>query len=243
MKRKIGIILMLCLLVIPAVWYTYRPRKKAARPHGPHESELAALEKIEDSLCRKYANFPRIALSEDEKKLTAQKQETLRIEKMIDWMIALRKKNPDGLRDSVIVFDKNPLQHFIRLLPSEWEELRPAGLTMPDDTETDSTNMVLDVFGKTFEELNREYGNDNLFWHNIDTLCFGMTIRDENFIILSKQERYRMMHLHYAEVHQYFWEYKGMTEVVTEVCFVRDGDTLRAFTGKRTNLDTARFPL
>lgn len=250
MKTNICIIVILSAIILPITWYAYRIPKEEPQPmtaldslriivEKRNDSILLNMERIEDSLSRKYAYYPKIRLNRKEWKLSGKKKEKLRIEKMRRW-IWDSIKDRSILREPVITLDKDPFSKLIQFMESDPTDTIPYYIHV--DTKVDSTDMSLNVYGKTLEELKKEYYRDRILHHDIDTLCFGMNTKSNEFIPISMYERYYLLHIHYAEVHRFLWQYRNMKKVFTEIYFIRDGDSLRALKGVRYNEKTI-FPI
>lgn len=228
MKKDIRISTIICTLILSAAWYACK-RTQSMTACAPlqtsiekwNDSILPVMEQTEDSLSKKYAYFPKINLNEEEKKLTPKEQERLRIEKMGFWAFG-HIKDRSILREPRIIPDANPFSKLIIPL-------------------TSSATDTIDVYGKTFEELRKEYQLHDLIWHTKDTLCFGMDTKEDG-IPMSMENRYRLLHIHYAEVHLHIWRYRGTKKAPIEIYLIHDGDSLRAFsTGIDNNRKTSPF--
>ena len=228
MKKNVLISLTLILFLLPAC---RQQKSKEVQHYSYWEDSLFRC--LEDSFKRTYSYFPRIYVSEEDKKyFTEIEQLCLMIKRYGEWWRTVKDKSI--LRDSIIVLDPNPMpqivpyynekryhENFRKSFEEEYKGKIKDGLA-------EGYIDTFSIYGKSLEEVKKIYQKDKIIRADMDTLCFGITMCNSRFAIPIEQ-RFMLYHIHYAEVHAYKWQRHQNKDAKVNIYFIRDGDTVRAF--------------
>ena len=228
MKKNVLISLTLILFLLPAC---RQQKSKEVQHYSYWEDSLFRC--LEDSFKRTYSYFPRIYVSEEDKKyFTEIEQLCLMIKRYGEWWRTVKDKSI--LRDSIIVLDPNPMpqivpyynekryhENFRKSFEEEYKGKIKDGLA-------EGYIDTFSIYGKSLEEVKKKYQKDKLIKAEKDTACFGMIISNGTFGIPA-EARFMLFHIHYAEIHSYSWQRHQNEEAVVNIYFIKDGDTPRGF--------------